>query len=57
VAAQAAVRNELASGDGVPSEAQRARLERADRLMKMATRFDLPLIILAALMMAVARYL
>jgi acetyl-CoA carboxylase alpha subunit len=41
----------------VPSDAQRARLERADRLMKMATRFDLPLIILAALMMAVARYL
>lgn len=31
--------------------------ERADRLMKMATRYDLPLILLAALMMAVARYL
>ena len=57
VAEQTAVRNELASGDGVPSDAQRARLERADRLMKMAIRFDLPLIILAALMMAVARYL
>jgi hypothetical protein len=57
VAAQTAVRNELASGDGVPSDAQRARLERADRLMKMATRFDLPLLLLAALMMAVARYL
>jgi uncharacterized membrane protein len=57
VAAQTAVRNELAGGDGVPSDAQRARLERADRLMKMATRFDLPLILLAALTMAVARYL
>lgn len=57
LAAQTAVRNELASGDGVPSDAQRARLKRADRLMKMATRFDLPLILLAALTMAVARYL
>lgn len=57
VAAQTAVQNELAGGDGVPSDAQRARLERADRMMKLATRFDLPLILLAALMMAVARYL
>jgi hypothetical protein len=57
VAEQTAVRNELADGDGVPSDAQRARLEHADRLMKLATRFDVPLILLAALMMAVARYL
>jgi hypothetical protein len=29
------IRNELADGDGVPSDAQRARLEHADRLMKL----------------------
>ncbi len=57
VAAQTAVRNELAAGDGVPSEAQRRRLERADRRMHLATRIDLPLILLAALTMAIGRYL
>jgi hypothetical protein len=57
VAEQTAVQNELASGDGVPTEGQRRRLERADRLMRLATRLDLPLILLAGLMMAVARYL
>ena len=57
VALQTAVQNELAAGDGVPTEAQRLRLERADRLMRLATRFDLPLILVAGLTMAVARYL
>jgi hypothetical protein len=57
VAEQTAVRNELAQGDGVPTDTQLARLAHADRLMQLATRFDLPLILLAALMMAIARYL
>lgn len=48
---------ELARGDGVLSESQRQRLARADRKMQLANRFDLPLLLLAALMMAVARYL
>jgi hypothetical protein len=56
-AEQAAVQAELARGDGVLSESQRQRLARADRKMQLANRFDLPLILLAALMMAVARYL
>ena len=57
VAAQTAVQNELAGGDGVPTEAQRQRLERASRQMQLADRIDLPLLLLAGLMMAVARYL
>jgi uncharacterized membrane protein len=57
VAEQTAVRNELAEGDGVPTETQRKRLERADGLMRLATRIDLPLILLAGLTMAVGRYL
>ena len=57
VAEQTAVQNELAGGDGVASEEQRRRLERADRLMRLATRIDLPLILLAGLTMAVGRYL
>ena len=57
VAEQTAVQNELASRDGVPTEGQRRRLERADRLMRLATRIDLPLILLAGLTMAVGRYL
>ena len=57
VAEQTAVQNELAAGDGVPTETQRQRLERADRLMRLATRVDLPLILLAGLTMAVGRYL
>jgi hypothetical protein len=55
-AEQAAVQAELARGDGVLSESQRQRLARADRKMQLANRFDLPLLLLAALMMAVARY-
>ena len=57
VAEQTAVQNELASGDDVPTEGQRRRLERADGLMRLATRSDLPLILLAGLTMAVGRYL
>lgn len=57
VAEQTAVRKELAEGDGVPTETQRRRLESADGLMRLATRIDLPLILLAGLTMAVGRYL
>lgn len=57
IAAQTAVQNELASGDGVPTEAQRQRLERAGRRLQLANRIDLPLLLLAGLTMAVARYL
>lgn len=36
---------------------QLSRLDRADRLMRLATRVDLPLILFAGLTMAVGRYL
>ena len=57
IAEQTAVRGELAVGDGVPTAAQRVRLDRADRRLKLASRIDLPLLLLAGLTMAVARYL
>ena len=57
VAEQTAVQNELARGDGVPTEAQRRRLEGAARRMQLANRIDLPLLLVAGLSMAVARYL
>jgi hypothetical protein len=57
LAEQTAVQNELARGDGVPTEAQRQRLQRADRRMQLANRIDMPLLLLAGLTMAVARYL
>lgn len=57
IAVQTAVRGELAAGDGVPTPAQRERLDRADARLKLANRVDLPLLILAGLTMAVARYL
>jgi hypothetical protein len=57
VALQTAVRNELAASGGEPDAGQRARLDRADQLMRLATRIDLPLILLAGLTMATARYL
>ena len=57
VAEQTAVRNELAASGGAPTEAQRERLRHADRLMRLAGRVDLPLILLAGLTMATARYL
>ena len=54
---QAAVRNELAASGGAPTVMQRERLERADRRMQLASRIDLPLLLLAGLTMAVGRYL
>jgi uncharacterized membrane protein len=57
IAEQTAVQGELAAGDGVPTAAQRERLDRADRRLKLAGRIDMPLLILAGLTMAVARYL
>ena len=54
---QTAVRNELAVTGGPPSADQLARLARADRLMRLATRVDLPLILFAGRTMAVGRYL
>ena len=54
---QTAVGNELAASGGVPTEAQRQRLERAERRMQLASRIDLPLILLAGLTMAIGRYL
>jgi uncharacterized membrane protein len=57
VAEQTAVQNELARGDGEPTEAQRRRLERAARRIQLANRIDLPLLLVAGLSMAVARYL
>jgi hypothetical protein len=57
VAAQAAVQQELASSDAVPTEGQRRRLEWADRRMRLANRVDPPLLLTAGLTMAVGRYL
>jgi hypothetical protein len=57
VAEQTAVRGELAAGDGVPTASQQQRLDRADRRLALAGRIDLPLLLLAGLTMAVARYL
>ena len=57
VALQTAVGNELAASGAEPNAEQNARLQRADGLMRLATRVDLPLILLAGLTMATARYL
>ena len=57
IADQTAVETELARGNGGPTESQRERLARAERRMRLATRLDLPLLSLAGLTMAVARYL
>jgi hypothetical protein len=57
VATQTAVQNELASTGGEPTAAQLDRLALANRRMRLANRIDLPLILLAGLTMAVARYL
>lgn len=57
IAEQSAVRNELAASGGGPSEAQQERLRHADRLMRLAGRVDLPLLLVAGLTMATARYL
>ena len=57
VADQAAVQKELAATGGSPTEAHRQRLARADGRLRLASRIDLPLILLAGLTMAVGRYL
>ena len=57
VAEQTAVQKELATSGGGPTDAQRQRLERADRRMQLADRIDLPLILVAGLTMAIGRYL
>jgi hypothetical protein len=41
----------------VPTATQRERLDRADRRLKLAGRIDFPLLVVAGLAMAVARYL
>ncbi len=56
VGAQTEVANELAASGGAPSEEQQDRLEWAERRMRLVNRIDLPLLLLAALAMAVARY-
>jgi uncharacterized membrane protein len=57
VSEQTAVRNELAASGGAPTQAERERLRRADGLLRLAGRIDLPLILVAGLTMATARYL
>jgi uncharacterized membrane protein len=57
LADQTAVRDELAASGAAPTAAQRDRLARAERRMRLASRIDLPLILIAGVMMAVARYL
>lgn len=57
LAEQTAVQSELAARDSVPTEAQRARLERANRRIQLANKVDLPLLLVAGLSMAVGRYL
>ena len=57
IAEQTAVRSELATTNAEPTADQRERLARADSKLKLASRIDLPLLILAGLTMAVARYL
>ena len=57
VAAQAAVQAELANGDGVPTADQHQRLAKAEGRMRLSSRLDLPLLLLAGLTMAVGRYL
>lgn len=56
IATQAAVQAELAGG-GIPTDAQRRRLAGAEARMRLANRLDLPLLVVAALTMAVGRYL
>jgi hypothetical protein len=57
VSAQTAVGAELAASGAEPTAAQRERLVGADRRMRLATWIDMPLLVFAALAMAVARYL
>ena len=57
VGEQAAVARELAESKAEPTAEQNARLVRAAGKLKLAGRIDLPLLLLAGLTMAVARYL
>ena len=57
VTVQTAVGAELAASGAEPTAAQRERLVAADRRMRLATWIDMPLLVVAALTMAVARYL
>lgn len=57
IAEQTSVRGELAQTGVEPTPEQRARLNRADGKLKLASRIDLPLLLFAGLTMAVARYL
>jgi hypothetical protein len=57
IAEQTAVHGELAAGDGTPTAAQQERLDDADHRLALAGRIDLPLLLLAGLTMAIARYL
>jgi len=54
---QTAVQSELVASGSEPTETQRQRLARAEGKMRLANRLDLPLLLLAGLTMAVARYL
>ena len=51
------MQRELAATGGAPTDDQRARLERAAARMRLSGRIDLPLLLIAALTMAVGRYL
>lgn len=57
IAEQAAVQAELANGDGVPTADQHRRLAKAEGRMRLSSRLDLPLLLLAGLTMAIGRYL
>ena len=57
IAAQTAVQAELAKTGGEPSDEQRRRLAGAERRIKLSNRIDMPLLLIAGLSMAVARYL
>jgi hypothetical protein len=57
IAAQTAVQKELAASGAQATAPQVETLARADRRMQLANRVDFPLVALAGLMMAVARYL
>jgi hypothetical protein len=57
IAAQAAVQTELVHGDGIPTADQQRRLAWAEARMRLSSRIDLPLLLLAGLTMAVGRYL
>jgi hypothetical protein len=56
-AAQAAIQKELAASGGPPSAEQSARLAWAAGRLRLASRIDLPLLLVAGLTMAVGRYL